>query len=678
MKFFFQLLAGTQKIEAFFDMKNTLGQKTAKTFLVLAVTCLIAGTILNPIPIDPDTQIQTSAIAGAFLIFLFWAIATLAWGNSIAMLTRLTIKSYLLMPTLGIAGASLTAFVLGSTGLLGESNKALAIILCFLGIGINLYIEESSTTEPKANLSRTEYFLVLFTLSGLFITVLIRLLMASIPHFFSDPLFYNLLGPRLWHSEGKILFNTQAPLALLTTQWDYLNIWANYLLAGTQAAGIIEVQLFSQWTTVLFGVGGAALALMALFRIFNVKTHESVIASFFAIMSGTAMWFSWLAKNDWGSIAWTFAGSAILFSSKRLRDCVVAGILFGFACTKLTSVPHFISALVAYGLFTKRENSFFLPSRLFTVCLAAALASLTVFGRNFIFTGNPFFPALNQYFNSPYVTMSMLPFFSHTTHAIQPHEKWKLIIDRVSYLCLNDPLSLLLLFVGIIQFTRWRSKEPLFRVTSLITAAGLIFFVILFRAPEALEDGTHLLRYAASFIILANGLTCLYLLRSTAEKPIRLLIVTFLLLFATMRSGLPLSSTLNLISHPVQITNAIRVLPTGGDSKAWLRMNAKPEEKIVSTGDNQLYYLPHFSVIIIPEDPALDKLFSTLENPMTAVKALRARGAKFLLDSEYYSHRYWGRAAFILDKAVSSHPETIVFKGRASRVIDLEKLANLL
>jgi len=118
-------------------------------------------------------------------------------------------------------------------------------------------------------------------------------------------------------------------------------------------------------------------------------------------------------------------------------------------------------------------------------------------------------------------------------------------------------------------------------------------------------------------------------------------------------------------------TLAIRDSFRSGFAKAWLRMNTRPDEKVITTVDNQLYYLSALSV-----NSWFDTTYLTQEEFETwsterIIGTLTSNGIKYILDDRFNNSRthysYW------IDTWIQQHPQALVFQAQNQRVIDLSR-----
>jgi hypothetical protein len=107
---------------------------------------------------------------------------------------------------------------------------------------------------------------------------------------------------------------------------------------------------------------------------------------------------------------------------------------------------------------------------------------------------------------------------------------------------------------------------------------------------------------------------------------------------------------------------------------AWLRAHVKPDELVVSTGDDLLYDVSALRITDLPNQPELAWQTMRVWAPEELLVILRAHGARWALDARHWNGRVWTSVSAILRRLVDHHPEAIAFLGKTSAVIDLDRL----
>jgi hypothetical protein len=113
---------------------------------------------------------------------------------------------------------------------------------------------------------------------------------------------------------------------------------------------------------------------------------------------------------------------------------------------------------------------------------------------------------------------------------------------------------------------------------------------------------------------------------------------------------------------------------TAGDSKAWLRAHVARDELVFSTGDDHAYYVSQLRIAEILNQPETASATLDVWDGARLVRTLRRLGGRWVLDSRHWSGDYWTRVSRRFRQLALSHPSAIVFLGRSSAVVDLERL----
>ena len=123
--------------------------------------------------------------------------------------------------------------------------------------------------------------------------------------------------------------------------------------------------------------------------------------------------------------------------------------------------------------------------------------------------------------------------------------------------------------------------------------------------------------------------------------------------------------------HPSYVLAS--TLHIGGAAKAWLRINLKPGQKALSTGDNYLYYVLHLNIHSVRDDKNLYQQLKSLTSLKDRLEHLQTLGFQYLLDSRHFKQN-WGPFALEVGQAVSKYPAGIVFGARDSIIVDINLL----
>lgn len=635
--------------------------------MILAVFLRVVGAYYYGAPSDPDISFNQRQAIGAFLSFLFFAVCIVAWGDLLRRALGFKENRKMLAVALGTFAAAWVAMALAHVGLIGNRYQSLMSLLLLTGPMIGAYLQIRNkrcgaglliNDENSLLSALREGHIVLFSVIA---TVLTALMAAGMAVGASDVLRYHLVGPRLWSDAGHFYLPANVPLVMQCSYWEYLNLWGLALFGGGRGWALVEGQLFGQWTHALLGYGGTALALTALLRPLSVTTAWALAATLAALCVPSLVPAAAQAKNDWGASLWVFSGVALLAS----RQCqtqiqlICAGVLIG------TGVgAKFTAAFAAIPLLLIATRTGGLSKAALGVVIGLAPLCL----RNWIETGNPVFPSMNGFFQSEWIGPTWTQHQSiYEISGIELDPRaW---LDKLWMIFQEAPLAVAA--PGLL-FVKTQRKELIWLWGAALSA------LVLFCAKVDFGFGDFARLFGPGLMMLnALGVLTLGLLvYSIASKALAGLSLAALLtlgLFSVTQSHLPLKIWSELGDYPSPVL-VIRGLHIGGFVKGWLRTQAKPGELVLSTGDNQIYYLSALNVAVIPEQPELDRRTSGKRNPHDVLRTLRSFNGKLLVDSRHWSSFYWSRVAEVIGRLTFIHPEAIVVSTRSSDVYDLERL----
>ncbi len=625
----------------------------------------LVGFLLKGPPRDPDVLFGWEQNVGTFCVFLFWASCVLAWGRGLCSLLRLENLGWFGAALFGTLGASWAAMILGHLGLVGISSGGLAVVLLLGGFVVNLAYRNHDSVVLEVKSKPEWETIVAIAAIGIFLGV--RMLQAFLAHGTSDPALYHLLAPRLWFDRGEIYFSQDAPITFQASYWEYLFLWGNLLLGGPVGKGLIEGQLFGQWTHVFFGGGGLILALWYFLGDFFKNRLALGLVLFCGISWTSLASIAVIAKNDWGAIFWVVSGSVLLLDEAKIEsiwNCILGGLILGVAfVSKLTLGVWIFSFLLFWEIFGIRVRG----RALFYVFVGLAAGVLPIFVRNYVATGNPVFPTLNFIFASPWLAPShqLSTLSDHGGLVLAPALLW----IRMKFF-LHDSYG----FMGIafLPFVwkqiRWVKPLKILAVTTFVVVLFFLFWEFQFGFLRWVGPGLV-------FFGVAGGACTVLLIQNLFRKKASQSIVFAIFLFLIAWK----STDFHILSQPFVSTSpsmSIRdpEIHLGGDSKAWLRMNASVLDLVVTTGDNQLYYLSHMNVVAIRDRSDWDQITYQLQFAWELVEALDRLGVKYLLDTRHWDNVYWGRVSFLVNGLAFRYPESVVYEGSNSFVIDFDKL----
>ncbi|MCM0607066.1 MAG: hypothetical protein KA715_13335 [Xanthomonadaceae bacterium] len=331
----------------------------------------------------------------------------------------------------------------------------------------------------------------------------------------------------------------------------------------------------------------------------------------------------------------------------------------------------------SYSIYEKEKKHLFFKS-LLIVLIFAFTAAIPFFIRNWYMTKNPFFPAFNSLFESQWLSETLGKEYALTQFSNQKDIFLTLLIKRLILIKDRD----LLLYILPLACLFGRA-----RTLALVSISGILIFLLTMKTASGENDGTLLLRYLGPALILGIAISSAWLLdelQKLIQKPslqsVPSIILAGFFIFHSVYNPpvfYPFKPFLNIAVAPT-IPYAVRELSIGGKSKAWLRLNAKPSDFILSAGDNQIYYLSHLNVSTVLEQPTFDHLLSTSTDLKDFLIKISPFTPRYLFDSKHFELFYWSKLSFWLYQAAIDYPECIAYLAQDSIVIDYPILANAL
>lgn len=501
---------------------------------------------------------------------------------------------------------------------------------------------------------------------------LVRGLTAAVPAQHGDPLLYHLLGPRLWREAGGFTMHPDLPNALLASSWEILYVWPQLFWASARPLfGLVEAQLFSQWLHLFLAWGGSALLVMRLFER-EVRSRWLPLVGLAALFVAGVQWTAALAKNDAGIAFWTL-GAAVYFSDgfrkERFSSFLLSGIFAGLALSgKVTALLSLAPLLGALLLAAKPWRNFSLSMRGALLWAGGLLlGAAPVYARNYLLSGNPFFPLFPGLFPSPWLSRSWEAHFAQV-HPSSPLEALPRLWLRVPELWRESPfvvLAALFLAIAALRFVLRKPKADCGEIPALLAGALAAYAIFVVMQAKEIE-----LRYlGASLELLAAG-GVFAALRWSAGLPTGRLqagVATLVAIALFASSKLPLHVLHKVWKSPIGV-EALRT-HSAGEAKAWLRANARDSFTVVA-GDNEMYYLTPLRAAVLTERPDLDAAthdVKELKEFLGAICGLTQ--AKFLLDARptgpHGLEAKFGKEAFA---------KAMVFSAQGANVYELGRL----
>ncbi|HUP58473.1 MAG TPA: hypothetical protein VM598_13525 [Bdellovibrionota bacterium] len=664
--------------------------------VVSAALAIAAGLALKGPPADPDVLMGRMQVVGSFLVFCGWAICLFSWGRLLARragIDRLGLGRLAPPLVLGSAALSLGAGALGTLGLIGYPLFPLHLALLFAGPLLELGNRDRDRARKSPKRRGRELLrehwpeaMIWAILAG---DLASRLLRSSIANGTTDPHMYHLFAPRYWSELGRIDFAQGWPDMFHASHWEHLFIWGNSLLAGPAGRGLLEGQFFGQWAHLL-GYVAALASLHAILLRTGVPRAWAAAGIVAAAGSQGMLNYTSVAKNGLGIAAWSLFSLLLLLPgiARTPAQLALGGALAGMAISGRSVAAFSVLPFLAAAWILRTRESGFARSlgQARWVFLGGLLGALPIHARNLWFTGNPLYPNGLHALTSPdwwseplqRNLAANLPRFVHSLG-----EAKGMILGILGDAPFN-PLALVILPLAL--------AVPRLRLFGTLLSAAL--------ATSAVFSSIHFLLAYLRWIAPS-----LFVVDSFAVAGLALIGTWALetrLVSRWLRSRRRLASRLGKIPSVVAVVVAAvcwsRLLPlgeswkffhdgpsptvvwrtpeinNGGDAKAWLRMNAKSGERVVSLGDRGYYPYYHLRPVSIFVHPVVATATDRIVDGRALVRRLRSYGFRWAIDVRHWKGGYFTDQGRVLDELSRRYPETAAYRGKDSVVIDLARL----
>ena len=644
--------------------------------MALAFSAVGLTAVRTYVPTSTTDDFGLGSVVGLLLIFLFWLAAVVGWGRAASRLTGAT-------PRGNLRGAESWGLALGFGGLFAACWATLTVTAglhgptsssVFLLVGVFAF----ATTSSAPVECRARRHAVLVALPASY--VVLRFVQSTRLARHGDPLYYHLVAPVLWLRSGAIAFDPQHPLNFQASLWEYLYLWPAQLFLGKGEVGLPAIQIFAQWTHLSLGWVGIGLAVVALLQRLRFPRAIALIGGFAALATSSPWWTGALAKNDCGAAAWLLCGAVLLSRAERSTTTnAAAGVFIGAAfvakyTVAFTAIPLLLGWVVFQLLVAPKK----LPLALSGVLLGGLISASPLLARNYHGTGSAIYPLSFGNMAISTLSESSREYIYGMAPAVpDDHVSWR--IERLGELSREGTLAIVSLAI------------PLFLVRGLFAPAKSSAFrrralSLFFVAFGSLLCFLVVARPGTDFRLLGPGIVLL----NVSGTLISLLSMRFLSrrarAFRLLPSGILALGAVAATSRmaPEAVLDRIRELPlqrhlvehTAGDTKLWIATRVPKSERIVTTGDNEIYYMLGHDVSVATDDLSLDRLWreevSVGDSGELILRAFRARGFRYLLDTSFPGEpaELQSRLGPTLDR----HQGWIAFQGKDSKLIDLSRL----
>jgi hypothetical protein len=644
---------------------------------LFVVLVLLLGFQLYGQPSQP-TQLgmRGTSVFSAFLIFVAFILGMLGWGVFFTRFLKLGALGAVFSPAIGAGFFSVYFLSLGALGF--PMARTLTILVICIGA---LGFQPAGTLKYLKSLLRWPRSISYRVIIGLIILQLFGIMALTFRIYpFWDPLWYHLVGPRLWFEAGKIYFPTHHLIGFNAGAWDQIYLAGAIFLGEKGGGGLAAGQLFAQWCHGIFAVAASSAAIFFFLRFFVRSRVLRGLGVLIALGIEILFFTTVLAKNDWGTILWGASGLSLLYLSsfpqyqeQRKRLAVVAGCLIGLSITTKWTMAFVVFALAIHAAYFFRRPSLDFP-RWGAVFIGGLIGAFPILLRNALGTGNPFFPVLGALFSNSGLGPTWVEAMgglegrmleSGTVNfSVVPLLIWELLqMNSFNFFFFVCPIlyffsgggrrktaawfSILTLFIAFAAFTGTMALPRWISLGVVIMSVLSLAFIheALLRIPVkkiGVLSWRTLLELSLLFVLIIEG-------------P-----------FGIIWKGVAYASKVGSIEEQVMLIPPMRGM-------IWMRQNLKPSERIALLAETRVYYLIDLPVVRIWDDIELDTELSSAKTTEEIVQVLRENGFRYLLDSFETIDTYQRRGVqrqFV--DSYSKIPELAVYSDEATRVIDLE------
>jgi hypothetical protein len=551
------------------------------------------------------------------------------------------------------------ALLLGRTTDLGPNFLPETFNGALLWIAAIGLVAQALIKEPKRSLFSSIPSRVLKLIFGMIL--FFRFFDAAFPQRHGDPLYYNMIAAEVWADQGKFVEPQRLPLVNQASSWEMLYVWPSALVGGTETLGLVEAHVLSQWTHMWMGLAGVLGGLMIILLIAGFEPRMALALAGTSWCSSALWWTSTMAKNDYGVSALVFAGGAFLLIALQHggRWMFLGGLAWGLAFMGKYTVVFAIVALALFWViyaFQKRRagfilNSFFLvPAGLVGFCLGASVFLV----RNIKFAhGNPLFPV--PQFGFPQES-DWPTFFNFIGAFSRKQLAWDTVtnvakLQQIARDHITLSICLILLLLAIVRLTfSAAARERLAGVlrletrvqTSLWLAACVAFGFLLFLMKSGPRSDLRLFGPGVFLFVAAFAGLGMQLYGAIGGRSFAFWFIGALTLADShLLTQRPLE-WLSAVGGRAEVASprASLLAHSNGHVKSWLRANIPLGSRLLTTGDNEFYYLTGYDASSIPDDPIWDRYFAgvdasdPLQAPLYVLDFVDANGSLYPRSSQ--------------------------------------------
>ncbi|MEK6837194.1 MAG: hypothetical protein AABX69_00960, partial [Nanoarchaeota archaeon] len=448
---------------------------------------------------------------------------------------RYFLEEFFFSIALGYGVVALLTYLLGFYGLLYR-QVFLLLFLAMLAISFGRIRNAVLAVTQSLSFSKPMPGLNVFSvLVGVIIFFAIFNLLASLaPAWSYDTTMYHLAVPKIYAREHSFVALPSLIHSNLVMMPHMLFLAAIVIKDGTLAnlvnftfSILLAIGIYSFCRSFLGSGKKAGIIASAIFltlpiiSVYSVSAYADIPLAFFAFSA----FYAFVVWAERGSERGSNGGSdksgvRSLAPGWLVVSAFMAGLAAGSKLTGLAFVAVMAALIFFYRLFGRKHESLqhFLKTTLFATTVFTLLALAVAFPaymKNWVYSGNPFFPMLFNVFGGKFLNADVAAFFSATLQLQRGTSvslgnflliPWNITMHPLRFIEQLGIGPLFLAFVPLLLFVKQN------RIIVLVLAAGLLPLVSWFVTSQALRYATFafpFLSIVAAFVIysMANSST---------------------------------------------------------------------------------------------------------------------------------------------------------------------------
>jgi len=476
---------------------------------IIWLTLIVSLYFVLHKPFSPALALSLARSVGQLLVA--WGLVSIAGGLGARIISDESYHPLALMAlqaALGLGILSIAVLIVGA--MLGLALPWMWLLFIVCGVLLWKYIlawwkEWRGFSSLWGEASRIEHVIAL----AIGLIVLAPLVTALAPPLKFDALVYHLTLPQAYLDAGRIVYLPGIMYWGMPQITEMLYTWA-MALAGAEAAVVL----------------GWMIGLLSMVGILGFVSQRINARSAWIGLAALMAGYTTASSMSWGYVGWMtiLCGWAFLqvmdqwVAGRARKDLILAGVFAGIALgAKYTAGVLVLCGLATIAWFGRRDTSKNLLQNLFLFGMVVVLVSSPWWIKNFIATGNPFYPLL---YPSGAMDSLRLDFYQD-----QPvWGGWRDVIFLPLQATLqgvegtpgfNASIGPLLLALGALAWVGWKQRSEVQRntlkVAALVSVSGLIIWAVFSRFSGFLIQTRLYYVLFPAFAVLAavgfNGLS---------------------------------------------------------------------------------------------------------------------------------------------------------------------------